>query len=233
LVLRGNRDLKVLRHAPDENIVSRWTSLASHSSCETEAAVKSVQRQTIEKGSKNAKCFHAFLTRFFEATMTMDDLVDRLKKLPPSKHHVHETEACQMLKIRAANGGNSARDKLSESMSTLRQGHAGTMMIDLFAQGVPNDFNIHLMEHGKREAFATDRLDRLAAAGKVNRAPRWFSFGLHCMDIKKQLQIMKSVTGEAPTMDKATAERRKATWLAWHDNVPEQEFKRRHLPTIA
>jgi hypothetical protein len=38
------------------------------------------------------------------------------------------------------------------------------------------------------------------------------------MNIKKQLQIIKSVTGKAPTMDKATAERQKATWLAWYQD---------------
>jgi hypothetical protein len=54
------------------------------------------------------------------------------------------------------------------------------------------------------------------------------------MTIKKQLQILKSVTGEAPRMDKAIAERRKATWLAWYkDKASGQEFNLSHLPTIA
>jgi hypothetical protein len=160
----------------------------------------------------------------------MDNLTDRLKKLPPSKHHVHETEVCGMLKIRASDDGVSARGGLSNLILALRQGHAGCMTMDL-AQGVPNAFDIHLLTHGKKEAFSTNRL---AARTKVNHASCWFSFGLDQMNIKKQLKIMKSVTGEAPRMDKAIAEWRKATWLAWYQGKDlGQEFKMSHLPTIA
>jgi hypothetical protein len=66
---------------------------------------------------------------------------------------------------------------------------------------------------------------------KVSHVPRWFSFGLdQKMNIKKQLKIMKSVTGEAPRMDKATSERRKATWLAWYQGKESgQEYNLSHL----
>jgi hypothetical protein len=155
----------------------------------------------------------------------MDNLIDHLKKLPSRKCHVHETEACRMFKIKAADGGASSHSQLSELMSALKKGDAGCM-IDMQQQGVPNAFNIHLFRHEKKEAFTTNRL---AANEKVNREPRWFSFGLKQMDIKKQLLIMKSVAGEASRMDKPTAERRKAIWLDWHNNVLTREFEESHL----
>jgi hypothetical protein len=160
----------------------------------------------------------------------MDDLVDRLKKIPAFKYHVHETEVCRMLHITATDGGVSARGRLSELLLALKEGHARLMMMDL-EQGRSNAFNVHLLKHGRKEAFATDRL---ATVTKSNHVPCWVSFGLDQMDIKKQLKIMKSVTGEAPRMDKATSERRKATWLAWYqDKELGQEYNLSHLPTIA
>lgn len=67
----------------------------------------------------------------------------------------------------------------------------------------------------------------------MNREPHWLSFGVEQMDIKEQLLIMKSVTGKARRMDKATSDRRKAIWLDWHDNVSTREFEASHLPSIA
>jgi hypothetical protein len=87
----------------------------------------------------------------------MDNLIDRFKKLPPCKYHVHETEICRILQLKGTDGGASVRGKLSRLILTLRQGHAGCTMIDL-ERGVPNDFNIHLIKRGKKEAFATERL---------------------------------------------------------------------------
>jgi hypothetical protein len=110
----------------------------------------------------------------------MDNLIDRLKKLPPCQYHVHETEVCRILQLKGTDGGASVRGKLSWLIFALRQGHAGCTMIDL-ERGVPNDFNIHLIKRGKKEAFATDRL---ATHLKVNHVPRWFSFGLDQMTIK-------------------------------------------------
>jgi hypothetical protein len=131
----------------------------------------------------------------------MDNLIDRLKKLPPSKYHVHETEVCQILGIQSINGGASTRGRLSQLILALRRGHAGCTMINL-ERGVPNGFNIHLLKHGKKEAFTTDRH---APTLKVYHALCWFSFGLDHVNIKEQLQIIKSVTGETPAMDKATS----------------------------
>jgi hypothetical protein len=160
----------------------------------------------------------------------MDDLIDRLKKLPPCKYHVHEIEVCQILQLKGTDGGASVRGKPSPLILAMRQGHAGCTIIDL-ERGVSHDFNIHLIKRGKKEAFATDRL---ATSLKVNHVPCWFSFGLDQMTIKKQLQILKSVTGEVPRMDKAIAERRKVTWLAWYkDKALGREFNLSHLPTIA
>jgi hypothetical protein len=182
-------------------------------------------REVVKK-KKHSAPFSRIFTRVFEATMDkMDNLIDHLKKLPSSKYHVHETEACRMLKIKAADGGASS----CSQTSALKKGDAGCM-IDMEQQGVPNAFNIHLFRHGKKEAFTTNRL---AANKKVNGEPRWFSFGLKQMDIKKQLLIMKSVTGKASRMDKPTAERRKAIWLDWHNNVSTREFEESHLPFIA
>jgi hypothetical protein len=99
------------------------------------------------------------------------------------------------------------------------KGDAGCM-IDMEQQGVPNSFNIHIFRHGKKEAFTTNRL---AANKKVNREPRWFSFGLKQMDIKKQLLIMKSVTGEATCFE-----------VGWTScDVSTREFEESHLPFIA
>eukprot|EP00978_Attheya_sp_CCMP212_P032757 scaffold129363_cov50-Attheya_sp.AAC.1 len=54
------------------------------------------------------------------------------------------------------------------------------------------------------------------------------------MEIKTQIAIMKTVTGEAPRMDKATAEKRKNIWVAWYHKESTQEFEMsQHLPTIA
>jgi hypothetical protein len=96
-----------------------------HSSCSTEAAVKKVRRQTTEKWSKNKKHsapFSRIFTRVFEATMDkMDNLIDHLKKLPSSKYHVHETEACRMLEIKAADGGASSCSQPSELTSALKR----------------------------------------------------------------------------------------------------------------
>jgi hypothetical protein len=168
------------------------------------------------------------LTHDFEATM--DNLVDRLKKLPTCKYHVHETEVCRILHIKVTGGGVSVRGKLSKLLLALREGHAHFMMMDL-EQARSNVFNIHLSKRGRKEAFA---MDKLATVKKSNHVPHWFSFCLGQMDIKKQLKITKWVIGEAPRMEKATLERRKATWLAWyHDKEPGREHKISHLPTIA
>jgi hypothetical protein len=85
------------------------------------------------------------------------DFLDRLKKLPPSKYHVHETEVCQMIQIKATDGGVSARGKLSQLILALRLGRGGCMVMDL-KQGLPSACNIHPLNHGKQEAFATDLL---------------------------------------------------------------------------
>eukprot|EP00978_Attheya_sp_CCMP212_P002263 scaffold4659_cov73-Attheya_sp.AAC.3 len=54
------------------------------------------------------------------------------------------------------------------------------------------------------------------------------------MDTRKQIAIMKTVTGEAPRMYKATAEKRKNIWVAWYHKEYTQEFEAsQHLLTIA
>ena len=155
----------------------------------------------------------------------MDALVDRFKKLPASKYHVHESVVCQMLHITGTDGA-SARSKLSNFILALRGPAYG--MIDLMVQG--NDLKIHVALHGQKEAFQTNLLADIAT---VFREPRWFSFGLQQMGIKKQLIIMKAVTGEARKMDKAISDRRKAIWLDWYNNVSTREFESSHLPIIA
>jgi hypothetical protein len=103
----------------------------------------------------------------------MDALVDRLRKLPASKYHVHESAVCQRLHIKATDG-TSAGSQLTNFILALR-GHAHGM-IDLMEQG--NKLKIHVVKHGQKEAFQTSLL---AVKTTVNREPRWFSFGLEQM----------------------------------------------------
>ena len=82
-----------------------------------------------------------------------------------------------------------------------------------------NKLKIHVVKHGQKEAF---QISLLAVKTTVNREPRWFSFGLEQMALEKQLLVMKSVTGEARMMDKATADRRKAIWLDHPPTIAQQ-----------
>ena len=153
----------------------------------------------------------------------MDDVIERLRNLPTSKYHVHEIVVCRMLRIKATDTV-SKKSMISELIVVLR----GRMAIDLEQQ--KNEFNICIFKHGKKEEFKTN----LSASHlTVSREPRWFSFGPGQMNIKKQIAIMKAVTGEATKMDKATAEKRKNIWRAWYRNESTVEFETQdHLPTI-
>ena len=128
-----------------------------------------------------------------------------------------------LLGVRTTNA-MSKRGMISALVRALRG-----RMIDLEQQ--ENEFNICIFKHGKKEEFETNRG---ALNPTVSQEPRWFSFGPDQMDIKKQLAIMKAVTGEAPRMDNAIAEQRKKIWRAWYRNDSTIEFQtRKHLPTIA
>ena len=131
-----------------------------------------------------------------------------------------------MLDIKATDEA-SAWSKLSDFILAQR-GHHAYGMIDLMDEG--NKLKIHLAAHGQKEAFQTNFL---AVKATVNQEPRWFLFGLKQMGIKKQLLIVKSVTGKARRMEKAISDQRKAIWLDWYNNVLMQEFEASHLPTIA
>jgi hypothetical protein len=90
----------------------------------------------------------------------MDNLVDRLKKLPTCKYHVHETEVCRILHIKVTGGGVSVRGKLSKLLLALREGHAHFMMMGPGASKVEclQHPPIETWKEGRKEAFAMDQL---------------------------------------------------------------------------
>jgi hypothetical protein len=85
------------------------------------------------------------------------------------------------------NDAVSTQGMLSEFLVILRGN-----MIDLEEQ--ENDFNMRIFQHGDRETFANSWL---AGKSTVSQVPRWFSFGSGQINIRKQIAIMKTVTGEA------------------------------------
>ena len=130
----------------------------------------------------------------------MDARVDPFRQLPVSKYYVPESVVGQMLDIKATNVA-SVWSKVSDLILVLK-GHASGM-IELMEQD--NELKIHVAMHGQKEAFQTNLL---AVKATVNREPRWFSFGLMQMCIKKQSLMMKSITGsKARRMDKAISAR--------------------------
>jgi hypothetical protein len=153
----------------------------------------------------------------------MDALIDGLKYIQTSKYHVHETVVCLLVGIKQTDAV-STRSMLSQNIVALRSN-----LIDLEEQ--ENDFNIHIFQHGNRESFSNNLL---ASNPTVNHEPHWFSFGSSQMKIKKQIAIMKTVTGKAPRLDKAIAKKWQNIWVAWYHKESVKEFEmHQHLPTIA
>jgi hypothetical protein len=64
-----------------------------------------------------------------------------------------------------------------------------------------NELNIHCLEHGERDLFLTTG-DLKSAETTVTAVPRYFSFGADVVDIKIQMSILRSVTGEDPYLDR-------------------------------
>jgi hypothetical protein len=97
-----------------------------------------------------------------------------------------------------------------------------------------NELNIHCLEHGQRELFFTTG-DLKAAETTVTAVPRYFSFGQDVIDIKLQMSILRSVTGEDPYLDRETAINRGSLWKGWYLNKAREsrQFVLHHLPIIA
>jgi hypothetical protein len=87
----------------------------------------------------------------------------------------------------------------------------------------------------KKESFSTTG-DLKATKTSVTTQPRYFSFGTDAIiDIKIQMSILQSVTGEDPYLDRDTAMKRASLWKGWYLQAANnsRQFVMHHLPTIA
>jgi hypothetical protein len=97
-----------------------------------------------------------------------------------------------------------------------------------------NDLGIHCLEHGQTQPFSTAG-DLNAKKTYVNARPRYFSVGKDVIEIKIQISILRSVTGEDQSLNSDTARDRGSIWKGWYSKYPieSRKFRLSHLPAIA
>jgi hypothetical protein len=98
-----------------------------------------------------------------------------------------------------------------------------------------NELNIHCLEHGQHNSFLTTGDLKAAETAVTAAVPRYFSFGADVVDIKMQMPILRSDTGEYPYLDRETAINRGSLWKGWYLNKSRdsRQFLLHHLPAIA
>lgn len=174
----------------------------------------------------------------------MNEVIERMRGLPPSKWGLHETVVCQRLGL-TSKEGISVRSQLMEVVKALKKGYTGNQRektavltgyppTDL-ESSFPNQLNVHLTFYGARENFAADSL---AGVSHVSARPRYFWFGASenpRVSIKTQLEIVKAVTGTASNLDDTTKTRRATLWRAWYEKNARggvKTFETADLPAI-
>ena len=157
-------------------------------------------------------------------------IMDAIGGIKATKWWVHESVVCKMSNIRPREG-KAIWQWLTLVLLSLKKSYIGNKK-DGIKTGRPaidlksresNELNIHCLEHGQRELFFMTG-DLKAAETTVTAVPRYFSFGQDVIDIKLQMSILWSVTGEDPYLDRETAINRGSLWKGWYLNKARESW---------
>lgn len=161
------------------------------------------------------------------------DLYRRLDGLNASTWHTHESYVARLLNIRT-DECNTAFDELSSFISQLKKGGVGVKgrsfvanedggqvipAIDLADTTSPNSLNVWFIRFGTYAEFATSPVKSKSPV-KIAR-PRFFQLGTNTIDIRRQMEIVDTVTGAHSSIandQNGVGLRRQASWRSWANN---------------
>jgi hypothetical protein len=148
-------------------------------------------------------------------------VIDAIGRMKPTKWWIHETVVCKMANIRPMEG-KVVRQWLTLVLDSLKKNYIENKKGGIktgprhptiaLMSSESNELRIHCLEHGQGKSFLTTG-DLKATKTSVTAMPRYFSFGTDVINIKIQMSIMRSVTGQQDrSLDHDTSINRGSLW---------------------